>query len=98
MHREQVKTDSGNIEQVHSGDIWGVIAQEGEPSLAWRPASLDHEPVYQPASSPGPRRRPGNGVRDTRNRPDGAVRRPLAIGGAVGKAAPRHETQPCRGS
>src|ERR1019366_8296055 len=39
---EQVKTDSGNNEQVHSGDIWGVIAQEGEPSLAWRPASLDH--------------------------------------------------------
>ena len=26
----------------HSGGIWGVIAQEGEPSLAWRPASLDH--------------------------------------------------------
>src|ERR1017187_3132906 len=44
MHREQVKTDSGNNEQVHSGDIWGVIAQEGEPSLAWRPASLDHVP------------------------------------------------------
>src|SRR5450759_3228847 len=39
---KQVKTDSRNNEQVHSGDIRGVIAQEGEPSLAWRPASLDH--------------------------------------------------------
>src|ERR1035437_10704479 len=39
---EQVKTHRGNNEQVHGGDIWGMIAQEGEPSLAWRPASLDH--------------------------------------------------------
>jgi hypothetical protein len=25
----------------HGGDIWGMIAQESAPSLAWRPASLD---------------------------------------------------------
>src|SRR6267154_1099396 len=37
---EQVKSDSWNNEQVHGGDIWGVIAQEGEPTLAWRPAAL----------------------------------------------------------
>jgi hypothetical protein len=26
----------------HSGNIWGVIAQEGEPSLAWRLESSVH--------------------------------------------------------
>src|SRR5712664_1335898 len=39
---EQVKTDSWNNEEVHGGDLWGMIAQEGEPSLGWRPASLGH--------------------------------------------------------
>ena len=29
---EQVKSDSWNNEQVHGGDIWGVIAQEGDMS------------------------------------------------------------------
>src|SRR6202011_3585157 len=39
---EQVETDSWNNEQVHGGNVWGMIAQEGEPSLAWRSPSFDH--------------------------------------------------------
>jgi hypothetical protein len=39
---EQAETDSWNNEQVHGGNIWGMIAQEGEPSLAWRSPSFDH--------------------------------------------------------
>jgi hypothetical protein len=39
---EQVEANSWDNEQVHSGDILGVITQKGAPSLAWRPASLDH--------------------------------------------------------
>ena len=39
---EQVEADRRDDEEVHGGNIWSVIAQEGEPSLAWRPASLDH--------------------------------------------------------
>src|SRR5258705_1555092 len=39
---EQVETDSWNNKQVHGGDILSMITQEGAPSLAWRPASLDH--------------------------------------------------------
>jgi hypothetical protein len=39
---EQVKTDSSNNEQVHGGDIWGVIAQESEPSLARRSSPFYH--------------------------------------------------------
>src|SRR6267143_2303402 len=39
---EQVETDSWNNEQVHAGNIWGMIAQEGEPSLAGRPPPFDH--------------------------------------------------------
>ena len=39
---EQIEANGRDNEQVHGGDIWGMIAQEGTPSLAWRPASLDH--------------------------------------------------------
>jgi hypothetical protein len=39
---EQVETDSWNNEQVHGGNIWGMIAQDGEPSLAGWPPSFDH--------------------------------------------------------
>jgi hypothetical protein len=39
---EQVETDGRNNEQVHGGNVGRVIMQEGPPSLAWRPASLDH--------------------------------------------------------
>src|SRR5712671_694931 len=31
---EQVETDSWNNEQVHGGNVWRVVAQEGPPSLA----------------------------------------------------------------
>src|SRR5450756_2724593 len=40
--REQVETDSRNNEQVHRGNVRRVVTQEGQPSPAWRPASLDH--------------------------------------------------------
>ena len=39
---EQVETDSWNNEQVHGGNVRRVVAQESSPSLAGRPASLDH--------------------------------------------------------
>src|SRR5215475_7491705 len=39
---EKVETDRRDDEEVHGGNIWSMIAQEGEPSLAWRPTSLDH--------------------------------------------------------
>jgi len=39
---EQVETDCWNNEQVHGGNIRRVVTQEGPPSLATRPASLDH--------------------------------------------------------
>src|SRR5882672_10111574 len=39
---EQVEADRRNNEQVHAGNVWRVVVQEGPPSLAWRPASLDH--------------------------------------------------------
>jgi hypothetical protein len=39
---EQIETDRWNNEQVHSGNIRRVIAQEGSPSLAGRPAPLEH--------------------------------------------------------
>jgi hypothetical protein len=39
---EQVETDRWNNEQVHGGNVRRVVAQEGPPSLAGRPASLDH--------------------------------------------------------
>src|SRR5258708_35794513 len=39
---ERVEPNGRDNEQVHSGDILGMITQKGAPSLAWRPASLDH--------------------------------------------------------
>src|SRR5450631_1443866 len=39
---EQFEADGRDNEQVHSGNILRMIAQKGSPSLAWRPASLDH--------------------------------------------------------
>src|SRR6267378_5628100 len=39
---EQVETDRRNNEQVHGGNVWRVVMQEDSPSLARRPASLDH--------------------------------------------------------
>src|SRR5664280_1304528 len=40
--KEQIEANGRNNEQIHGGDIWGMIAQESAPSLAWRPASFDH--------------------------------------------------------
>src|SRR5713226_4054096 len=37
-----LETDSWNNEQVHGGNVWRVVMQEGSPSLAGRPPSLDH--------------------------------------------------------
>src|ERR1700730_19271390 len=39
---EEVEANGRDNEQVHGGDILSMITQEGAPSLAWRPASLDH--------------------------------------------------------
>src|ERR1700687_2826627 len=39
---EQVETDSWNNEQVHGGNVWRVVMQEGSPSLAGWPPSSDH--------------------------------------------------------
>src|SRR6266481_7695630 len=39
---EQVETDSWNNEQVHGGNVWRVVMQEGPPSLAGRPPPFDH--------------------------------------------------------
>src|ERR1700721_4272622 len=39
---EQVETESWNNEQVHGGNVWRVIAQEGSPFLAGRPPPFDH--------------------------------------------------------
>src|ERR1700694_2937113 len=39
---EQVEANGRDNEQVHGGDILSMITQKGAPSLAWRPASLDH--------------------------------------------------------
>src|SRR3984893_4271925 len=39
---EQVETDSWNNEQVHGGNDWRVVTQEGPPSLAWWPPPFDH--------------------------------------------------------
>jgi hypothetical protein len=39
---EQVETDSWNNEQVHGGNVWRVVTQEGSPSLAGRRPSFDH--------------------------------------------------------
>src|SRR6266516_4725209 len=39
---EQIETDSWNNEQVHGGNVRRVVTQEGSPSLAGWPPSLDH--------------------------------------------------------
>src|SRR5882757_157950 len=39
---ELVETDSWNNEQVHGGNVWRVVTQEGSPSLTGRPPSFDH--------------------------------------------------------
>ena len=39
---EQIETNGRDNEQVPRGDVWRVVTQEGAPSLAWRPPSLDH--------------------------------------------------------
>src|SRR4030088_2784036 len=39
---EQVETDSWNNEQVHGGNVWRVVMQEGPPSLAGRRPAFDH--------------------------------------------------------
>src|SRR5260370_3111291 len=41
---EQVETNSWNNEQVHGGNVWRVVMQEGPPSLAGRPPPFDHVP------------------------------------------------------
>jgi hypothetical protein len=42
VHIEQVETDSWNNEQVHSGNVWRVVTQEGPPSRAGRAPPFDH--------------------------------------------------------
>src|SRR5467141_1718697 len=39
---EQVETSSWNNEQVHGGNVWRVVMQEGPPSLAGRSPPFDH--------------------------------------------------------
>jgi hypothetical protein len=39
---EHSEANGRDNEQIHSGNLWRVVTQEGSPSLAWRPASLDH--------------------------------------------------------
>jgi hypothetical protein len=39
---EQVEPNGRDNEEVHGGNVLSMITQEGAPSLAWRPASLDH--------------------------------------------------------
>src|SRR4030088_1510566 len=39
---EQVETDGRNNEQVHGGNVWRVVTQEGSPSLAGGPPPFDH--------------------------------------------------------
>jgi hypothetical protein len=39
---EQIETDSWNNEQVHGGNVWRVVMQEGPPSLTGRPPPFDH--------------------------------------------------------
>ena len=39
---EQVEANGRDNEQVHGGNVWRMVTQEGAPSLAGRPASLDH--------------------------------------------------------
>ena len=39
---EQVEADGRNNKQVHGGNVWRVVMQEGPPSRAGRPPSFDH--------------------------------------------------------
>src|SRR3979490_135281 len=39
---EQVETDGWNNEQVHGGNVWRGVTQEGPPSLAGRPPPFYH--------------------------------------------------------
>ena len=39
---QQVEANGRNHEQVHGGNIWRMVTQESAPSLAGRPAPLDH--------------------------------------------------------
>src|SRR5216684_2577194 len=39
---ERVEADRRNNEQVHGGNVWRVVVQEGPPSLAGWPSSFDH--------------------------------------------------------
>src|SRR5258705_5956252 len=39
---EQFEANGRDNEQIHGSNLWRVVTQEGSPSLAWRPASLDH--------------------------------------------------------
>src|SRR5216683_2612722 len=39
---EQVEADRWNNEQVHGGNVWRVVMQEGPPFLAGRPSLFDH--------------------------------------------------------
>jgi hypothetical protein len=39
---EQGEADGRHNEQIHCGDMRGMIAQKGAPSLAWRPSAPDH--------------------------------------------------------
>src|SRR6202521_3439470 len=39
---EQIEADGRDDKQVHGGNVWRVVAQEGPPSLAVRPPPFDH--------------------------------------------------------
>ena len=39
---EQVETDSWDNEQVHGGNVWRMVMQEGPPSLARRRPAFNH--------------------------------------------------------
>ena len=39
---KQVEANGRDNEQVHGGNILGMITQKDAPRLAWRPAPLDH--------------------------------------------------------
>src|SRR6202163_1568796 len=39
---EQIEADGRDDKQVHGGNVWRVVTQEGPPSLAGRPPSFDH--------------------------------------------------------
>src|ERR1700675_3556118 len=41
---EQIEADGRDDKQVHGGNLWRVVTQEGPPSLAGRPPPFDHVP------------------------------------------------------